>query len=113
MERTELTRLKSLFGSNLLGPDELQPLVSRWGLAHCAPSNGEAEDCAQGPVTSEKPLRQVYRQQRLQMHSSWLNCLSLNGTDIKKQLRDLHLALPIPLAIPYLKLLLKYYRSQC
>lgn len=48
MERTELTRLKSLFGSNLLGPDELQPLVSRWGkatgrrgllgnLAHCAP----------------------------------------------------------------------------
>ena len=31
MERTELTRLKSLFGSNLLGPDELQPLVSRWG----------------------------------------------------------------------------------
>lgn len=56
---------------------------------------------------------QVYRQQRLQMHSSWLNCLSLNGTDIKKQLRDLHLALPIPLAIPYLKLLLKYYQRQC
>ena len=68
MERTELTRLKSLFGSNLLGPDELQPLVSRWGLAHCAPSNvsrwglahcapsnGEAEDCAQGPVPSETP----------------------------------------------------------
>ena len=52
MERTELTRLKSLFGSNLLGPDELQPLVSRWGkatgrrgllgnLAHCAPSRLE------------------------------------------------------------------------
>ena len=82
-------------------------------LAHCAPSNGGAEDCAQGPVTSEKPLRQVYRQQRLQMHTSWLNCLSLNGTDIKKQLRDLHLALPIPLAIPYLKLLLKYYQRQC
>ena len=126
MERTELTRLKSLFGSNLLGPDELQPLVSRWnlahcapsnvsrwGLAHCAPSNGEAEDCAQGPVTSEKPLCLIYRQQRSQMHSSWLNCLSLNGTDIKKQLRDLHLALPIPLAIPYLKLLLKYYQRQC
>ncbi len=48
MERTELTRLKSLFGSNLLGPDELQPLVSHWGkatgrrgllgnLAHCTP----------------------------------------------------------------------------
>lgn len=87
--------------------------ASHWGLAHCAPSNGEAEDCAQGPGPSEKPLRQVYRQQRLQMHSSWLNCLSLNGTDIKKQLRDLHLALPIPLAIPYLKLLLKYYQRQC
>ena len=56
---------------------------------------------------------QIYRQQRLQMHSSWLNCLSLNGTDIKKQLRDLHLALPIPLALPYLKLLLKYYQRQC
>ena len=87
--------------------------ASHWGLAHCALSNGEAEDCAQGPGPSEKPLRQVYRQQRLQMHSSWLNCLSLNGTDIKKQLRDLHLALPIPLAIPYLKLLLKYYQRQC
>jgi hypothetical protein len=56
---------------------------------------------------------QIYRQQRNQMKSSWLNCLSLNGTDIKKQLRDLHLALPIPLAIPYLKLLLKYYQRQC
>ena len=87
--------------------------ASHWGLAHCAPSNGEAEDCAQGPVTSEKPLCLIYRQQRLQMHSSWLKCLSLNGTDIKKQLRDLHLALPIPLAIPYLKLLLKYYQRQC
>jgi len=84
MERTELTRLKSLFGSNLLGPDELQPLVSRWGkatgrrgllgnlahcapsdavshwgLAHCAPSNGEAEDCAQGPVPSETPRLEI------------------------------------------------------
>ena len=47
------------------------------------------------------------------MKDSWLNSLRLNGLDLKKQLRDLHLLLPLPLAIPYLKLLLKYYRSQC
>ena len=47
------------------------------------------------------------------MQGSYLDCLRLNGLDLKKQLRDLHLALPLPLAIPYLKLLLKYYRNQC
>ena len=57
------------------------------------------------------PLSQVYRQQRKTMRSSWLNCCCLNGSDIRKQVRDFHLALPIPLAVLYLKPLLHYYRK--
>lgn len=55
-------------------------------------------------------LKTVYRQQRQTMHSSWFSCCCLNGSDIRKQLRDFHLALPIPLAIGYLKPLLHYYQ---
>ena len=34
MEREELDRLRQLFGQNLIGPDELQPLIERlgWGV---------------------------------------------------------------------------------
>ena len=64
-----------------------------------------------GPTVTFFP--QIYAQQRQSMKDSWLNSFLINGLDLKKQLRDLHLLLPLPLAIPYLKLLLKYYRSQC
>lgn len=58
-----------------------------------------------------KALEAVYRRQRQSMQSSWLNALLMNGSDIRKQLRDFHLALPIPLAIWYLKPLLRYYQK--
>lgn len=64
-----------------------------------------------GPTVTFFP--QIYAQQRQSMKDSWLNSFLINAFDLKKQLRDLHLLLPLPLAIPYLKLLLKYYRSQC
>ena len=44
--------------------------------------------------------------------SKWGRCCRLNGTDLKKQLRDLHLALPVGLALPYLRLLLWWYLKQ-
>ena len=82
---------------------------SHWGQAPLCevdrPHNGACPQC--------EPLPQIYAQQRQSMQGSYLDCLRLNGLDLKKQLRDLHLLLPLPLAIPYLKLLLKYYRSQC
>ena len=56
-------------------------------------------------------LASNYRLQREQMQGSWLSCARLNGTDVRKQLRDLHLAFPLPLALRYLNLLLRYYRS--
>ena len=39
MEREELDRLKLLFGQNLIGPDELQPLIERlgWGMEVTVP----------------------------------------------------------------------------
>ena len=52
-----------------------------------------------------------YRLQRDQMQGSWLTCARLNGMDVKKQIRDLHLTFPLPLALCYLRLLLRYYRS--
>ena len=82
---------------------------SHWGQAPLCevdrPHNGACPQC--------EPLPQIYAQQRQSMKDSWLNSFLINGLDLKKQLRDLHLLLPLPLAIPYLKLLLKYYRSQC
>lgn len=82
---------------------------SHWGQAPLCevdrPHNGACPQC--------EPLPQIYAQQRQSMQGSYLDCLRLNGLDLKKQLRDFHLLLPLPLAIPYLKLLLKYYRSQC
>ena len=54
-------------------------------------------------------LPAFYRQQRREMGDSWSRCCRLNGTDIRKQLRDFHLALPIIMALPYLRCLLHYY----
>lgn len=50
-----------------------------------------------------------YRQQRLMMGTSWSRCFRIDGKDMRKQLRDFHLALPVLLAVPYLRLLLSYY----
>ncbi len=83
--------------------------MSHWGQALRVSST----DDTIGPVPSVTSLPQIYAQQRQSMKDSWLNSALINGLDLKKQLRDLHLLLPLPLAIPYLKLLLKYYRSQC
>ena len=52
MEREELDRLKQLFGQNLIGPDELQPLIERlgWGMDITVPdmnyTKEQFEDCS-------------------------------------------------------------------
>ena len=52
MERKELDRLKQLFGSHLVGPDELQPLIERlgWGADIKVPdmnyTQEQLEQCA-------------------------------------------------------------------
>ena len=56
-------------------------------------------------INSEAPdfFRDFYAEQRKMMAVSWKTCFRLDGSDLRKQLRDLHLLLPINLAIPYLK----------
>lgn len=53
-----------------------------------------------------------YRTQRRMMSSSWLDCCRINGSDLKKQVRDFHMLLPLPLAYPYLHRMLIYYSKQ-
>ncbi|MBR0264710.1 MAG: glycosyltransferase family 2 protein [Prevotella sp.] len=53
-------------------------------------------------------FRSFYAEQRRVMTRSWRECSQLDGVDIRKQLRDLHLLLPIPLAVTYLKLLFRF-----
>ena len=57
-------------------------------------------------------LRDFYRDQRRMMTSSWINCCRINGSDLKKQVRDFHMVLPEPLVYPYLGLLLRYFEKQ-
>lgn len=54
-------------------------------------------------------LKVFYQEQRVMAPSEWGRCCKLNGLDLKKQVRDFHLALPVSLALPYLRLLLWYY----
>ncbi len=54
-------------------------------------------------------LSDYYKSQRDTMAVSWLRSMCLDGSDLRKQIRDFHLALPMPLALPYLRLLLAYY----
>ena len=58
-------------------------------------------------------FHEFYRDQRQMMSSSWLDCCRVNGFDLKKQVRDLHMLLPLPLAYPYLYQMLRYYDKQC
>ena len=52
MEREELDRLKQLFRSNLIGPDELKPLIEKlgWGTDVIIPemnyTSSQLEQCA-------------------------------------------------------------------
>ena len=57
-------------------------------------------------------FRDFYRDQRRMMSSTWLNCCRANGSDLKKQVRDMHMLLPLPLAYPYLHQMLRYYDKQ-
>ena len=61
-------------------------------------------------IHAEAPalFRAFYEEQRQVMTTNWRKCNQLNGGDIRKQLRDLHLLLPVPLAVPYLKLLFHF-----
>lgn len=58
-------------------------------------------------IHSEAPhlLKAFYAEQRRVMKSKWQNCLVLNGINIRRQLRDLHLLMPVSVAVPYLKVL--------
>jgi len=55
-------------------------------------------------------FRDFYEEQRRVKPVSWSKCYRLDGWDIRKQLRDLHLLLPVPLAVPYLKLLFLFMK---
>ena len=61
-------------------------------------------------IHTEAPslFRSFYAEQRRVMTRSWRECSQLDGGDIRQQLRDLHLLLPIPLAVTYLKLLFRF-----
>ena len=61
-------------------------------------------------IHTEAPslFRSFYDEQRRVMTKSWRECSQLDGGDFRKQLRDLHLLLPIPLAVTYLKLLFRF-----
>ena len=50
-----------------------------------------------------------YVQQREIKYLSWWDCCRMNGCDWRKQIRDFHLALPVSLALPYMKHLLNHY----
>ena len=56
-------------------------------------------------VEAPSMFRQFYTELRQIGGNSWKDCLLKDGGDIRKQLRDLHLSMPIMIAIPYLRLL--------
>ena len=61
-------------------------------------------------IHSEAPdlFKGFYTEQRRVMTTTWSKCSLLDGADVRKQLRDLHLLLPVSLAIYYLKLLFHF-----
>ncbi len=61
-------------------------------------------------INSEAPslLRNFYKDQRSLMGTKWFMCATINGFNLRKQLRDFHLLLPVSLAIPYLKFIFHF-----
>ena len=61
-------------------------------------------------IHSEAPhlFMAFYAEQRQVMKNKWRNCLVLNGINIRRQLRDLHLLMPVSVAVPYLKVLFHF-----
>ena len=53
-------------------------------------------------------LPQFYKQQRYEMGTTWRRCFVMDGLDIRKQVRDMHLLFPVSLSIPYLKLMFHF-----
>ena len=92
MERTELTRIKQLFGDNLIGPEELSRGLSTCvcrGLSPCVSSHGEAENDTLGTVP---PV--TYSWETLESHAKdyllVLGMPTINGVDITlRHLRDI------------------------
>ena len=110
MERTELTRIKQLFGNNLIGPAELLSqsvsqsglahAVSQWGLALAVRSaEPKASDLTEGPGPSVTPSANTsandlrlsipplnyswdYLEQHAQDYLLILGQSSINGVDI-------------------------------
>lgn len=56
-------------------------------------------------LESPDMFRRFYTELRQDGRRTWKDCFMMDGCDIRKQLRDLHLSMPITLAIPYLKML--------
>ena len=73
MEREELDRLKLLFGQNLIGPDELQPLIERlgWGMEVTVPdmnyTKEQLEDCSDDYLRWYLLRKQVIEESRAVM----------------------------------------------
>lgn len=61
-------------------------------------------------IHAEAPdlFRAFYAEQRQVMNTKWKNCLMINGINLRRQIRDLHLLMPISLAVSYLKLLFHF-----
>ncbi len=59
-------------------------------------------------VEAPSLFREFYSKIRHEKLTSWKDCFWLDGHDIRKQLRDIHLLLPIDLAVPYLRLLFRF-----
>ena len=92
--------------------------MCEFAASHALQTNGDVHNLIQNfriaclsKVQHDMPeqLSAFYRQQCQEMDDSWLRCCRLNGTDIRKQVRDFHIALPFFLALPYLRRLLQYY----
>ena len=84
MERTDLTRLKTLFGDNLIGPEELSRGLSQW-----VSSQGEAEAITLGTVPNVS-----FSWETLESHAKdyllVLGMPTINGVDITlRHLRDI------------------------
>ena len=84
MERTDLTRLKTLFGDNLIGPEKLSRGLSQW-----VSSQGEAEAITLGTVPNVS-----FSWETLESHAKdyllVLGMPTINGVDITlRHLRDI------------------------
>ena len=88
--------------------------MRRFSLAHQLQDNKDVYNLIQNfqmimlyslQVEAPDMFRQFYIELRQIGGNSWKYCLLKDGCDVRKQLRDLHLSMPVMIAVPYLRLL--------